>query len=77
MEENVGDTDGLIRILVGAVLGLTSLGILAQEQLIISEMLPLPVIASPVLGVLAIVLLATGFTSKCALYSALGMNTSE
>ena len=70
MEENVGDTDGLVRILVGAVLGLASIGILAN-------MVPLGQIYSPVLGVLSLVLLATGFTGKCGLYSALGINTNE
>jgi hypothetical protein len=77
MEENVGDTDSLVRILLGAVLGAASLLILAQEQGMVTEMVSAPAIASPILGVLALVLLATGLTSKCALYSALGMNTSE
>lgn len=75
MEENVGDTDSLVRIVLGAVLGLASLLILAQEQGMVNEIVSAPVIASPILGLLAIVLLATGFTSKCGLYSALGMDT--
>jgi len=70
MEENVGSTDGLVRIVLGAVSGLASLGILA-------DMVPLDMIYSPVLGVVALVLLGTAFTSKCALYSALGIDTSE
>ena len=70
MEENVGDTDGIVRILVGAVLGLASLGILAN-------MVPIDAVYSPVLGVLSLILIGTGYTSKCALYSALGVNTSE
>lgn len=74
MEENVGDTDSIVRIAVGAVAGLLSLGILAD---VLPSSLALPEIASPILGVVAIVLLATGVTSKCALYSALGMNTQE
>ncbi|MFB6158643.1 MAG: YgaP-like transmembrane domain, partial [Candidatus Nanohalobium sp.] len=77
MEKNVGDTDGLVRMALGAVLGLVSLVVLAQEMNMVSELLPVPAIASPVLGVLAVVLLATGYTSKCALYSALGVDTSE
>lgn len=77
MQENVGDTDGLVRIVLGAVAGVISLVVLAQQQGMLSEMIPLPALASPVLGVIAIVLLATGFTSKCALYSALGIDTSE
>lgn len=77
MEENVGLLDQKVRIGLGAVLGLVSLLVLAQSQGMASEMLPLPAVVSPVLGVVAIVLLATGYTSKCALYSALGMDTSE
>jgi len=70
MDQNVGDMDGLVRILVGAVLGLASLGILAN-------MVPLDALYSPVLGVVALILLATGYTSKCALYSAIGVNTNK
>ncbi len=75
MEENVGDTDSLVRIVLGALLGLASLLILAQEQGMVNEIVSAPAIASPILGVMAIILLATGFSSKCALYSALGMDT--
>lgn len=63
--------DQKVRIAVGAVLGLVSLGIL------FTSMIPLPEIASPVLGVISIILLATGYFRKCAIYSALGMNTAE
>jgi hypothetical protein len=71
METNVGLMDQKVRIAVGAVLGLVSLGIL------FTSMIPLPEIASPVLGVISIILLATGYFRKCAIYSALGMNTAE
>ncbi|QGA80701.1 YgaP family membrane protein [Candidatus Nanohalobium constans] len=74
MEENVGDTDSIVRITLGAVAGLLSLGILAD---VLPSSLTLPEIASPILGVVAIALLATGFTSKCGLYSVLGMDTRE
>jgi hypothetical protein len=74
MEENVGDTDALVRILLGAVAGVLSLGTLTE---MLPSALSLPTVASPVLGVLALALLGTGFTSKCALYNALGMDTSE
>ena len=70
MEENVGSTDQIVRIALGAVLGLASLGILAN-------MVPGPQIASPVLGVVSLMLLATGFTSKCYVYNLAGMDTSE
>lgn len=71
METNVGLMDQKVRIALGAVLGLISLGIL------FTNMIPLPEIASPVLGVVSLILLATGYFQKCALYSALGMNTAE
>lgn len=70
MDKNVGSTDKIVRIVLGAVLGLASIGIL-------TDYVPATEIASPVLGVLSIVLLATGYFGKCALYSALGMDTSE
>lgn len=71
METNVGLMDQKVRIALGAILGLVSLGTL------FTEMIPLPEIASPVLGVLSLILLATGYFRKCALYSLLGMNTEE
>jgi hypothetical protein len=43
----------------------------------ISELVSVPEAASPVLGVVAVVLLATGYFRKCGIYSALGMNTKK
>ena len=77
MDINVGLMDQKVRIGLGALTGLLSLVLLAQAQRMISEMVPLPEVASPVLGVVAIVLLATGYYRKCGIYSALGMDTSE
>ena len=77
MEENVGLMDQKVRIALGAVSGLVSLLVLAQSQSIVSELLPLPAIVSPVLGLVALMLLVTGFRKKCQLYSMLGMDTSE
>lgn len=77
MEENVGLMDQKVRIALGAVSGLLSLLVLAQSQNLVSEMVPLPELASPVLGVVALVLLVTGYRKKCQLYSMLGMDTSE
>lgn len=71
MEENVGLMDQKVRIGLGAVLGLLSLGIL------FSEMIPLPEVASPVLGVISLILLVTGYFRKCAIYSALGLDSTE
>lgn len=68
MAQNVGATDQRVRIGLGAIAGLVSLAVLAGA-------LPLPTLAAPVLGLGAIVLLATGLTGFCGLYSVLGMDT--
>jgi hypothetical protein len=68
MDKNVGSVDRKARTLVGAVAGLLSLAILA-------EAVSLPEIASPVLGVVAIMMLGTAATGTCGLYSLLGVDT--
>lgn len=68
MKENVGSTDGTVRMLVGAVAGLLSLGILAS-------VVPLPAIASPVLGVVSILMIGTSLTGSCPVYTVLGVDT--
>lgn len=70
MEQNVGETDRLVRILLGAVAGLASLAILGG-LLAASGVLAL------VLGIVAIALLATGATGNCGAYSVLGVNTCK
>lgn len=70
MEENVGGNDRLVRILLGAVFGLVSLGILGgyvQAQMILS----------PILGVLSLALLVTAYTRQCKFNEMLGRDTSE
>ena len=68
MAQNVGAADGRIRIALGAVAGLVSLAVLAG-------VLALPALAAPVLGLGAVILLGTGLTGFCPLYSVLGMDT--
>jgi hypothetical protein len=68
MARNVGSTDQLVRILLGAVAGLVSIGILI-------DVVPLPAVSSPVLGVAAMILLVTGVTGFCGLYTVLGVDT--
>lgn len=68
MEQNVGYTDKIFRILLGALTGTASLAILGGY-------LELAKIYSPILGVISLILLATAFTGRCGLYKALGMNT--
>lgn len=68
MVRNVGSTDRQLRIALGALAGIVSLAILADA-------LALPEVVSPVLGIVALVLLATGATGTCGLYSVLGVDT--
>ena len=68
MEQNVGSTDGTARMVVGAVAGLLSLATLAGG-------VPVPAIASPVLGVVSLVLIGTSLMGTCPLYSLLGVDT--
>ena len=68
MERNVGSTDKLVRIVLGALSGVASLAILARSLLA-------PSILSPVLGIVAIAALGTAATGSCGLYSVLGVST--
>jgi hypothetical protein len=77
MERNVGDTDSQVRLALGALSGLVSLAILAQSLNVINEVVALPEILSPVLGVFALALLATSFTRKCPVCSAAGVDTTQ
>jgi hypothetical protein len=68
MDVNVGATDKSVRTLIGAIAGVLSLAILAGQ-------LPAPALASPVLGVVALIMLGTAATRSCPVYAVLGMNT--
>ncbi len=69
MSTNVGSTESLVRVLIGAVVGTVAVATVAGIG-------PLPTVVAPVAGLLSIVLLVTGATSSCGLYSALGIDTS-
>ena len=68
MAKNVGSMDRKLRTVVGAIAGVVSLAILADA-------VSLPEVASPVLGVVALVMLGTAATGTCGLYSLLGVDT--
>ncbi|QSG11708.1 DUF2892 family [Halapricum desulfuricans] len=68
MEQNVGSLDKNVRIVVGAIAGIVSLAVLGGQ-------LDLPAVASPVLGIVAIMMLGTAATGTCGLYSVLGIDT--
>jgi hypothetical protein len=68
MNRNVGSTDKTLRTAVGAVSGAVSIAILA-------EIVSLPILLSPVLGVLAIMMLATAAVGTCPIYRVLGVDS--
>jgi len=68
MEQNVGSLDKNVRIAIGAIAGIVSLAILSGQ-------VDLPEIASPVLGIVAVMMLGTALTGTCGLYSVLGIDT--
>lgn len=70
MEENVGRTDSLGRVALGAILGVVALAILGDA------VAGVPIVLSPVLGALSLLLLVTGATNTCGVYSLLGIDTS-
>ncbi|MEF8812524.1 MAG: DUF2892 domain-containing protein [Halovenus sp.] len=68
MDQNVGSVDQVLRTAVGAVGGLASIAILAGT-------ISLPTVLSPVLGIVAIVMLATAALGTCPLYSVFGIDS--
>ncbi|MFD1686200.1 YgaP family membrane protein [Halobellus litoreus] len=70
MEQNVGRTDGIARVAIGAIAGVISLAILGNA---VSG----PAILSPILGIVSIMMLATGATGRCGVYSLIGVNTCK
>jgi ammonia channel protein AmtB len=68
MEQNVGSSDKLLRTAFGAIAGIVSLAILAN-------FVSAPAALSPVLGLVAIIMLVTGTMGTCPIYSLLGVNS--
>lgn len=68
MNRNVGSTDQSLRTVIGAVSGVASLAILAGS-------VSLPAVLSPVLGVVALMMLVTGTIGTCPIYAALGVDS--
>jgi Protein of unknown function (DUF2892). len=77
MEQNVGETDSQVRLVLGALSGSLSLALLGQSLNLVSGILSLPAIASPVLGVVALALLGTAYTRECPVCAVAGMDTTE
>jgi len=68
MTRNVGSRDRALRTTVGAVAGTASIATLAGA-------VSLPTVLSPVLGVVAIVMLVTATVGTCPIYSMLGVDS--
>ena len=68
MNQNIGATDRGVRTVVGAVAGAVSIATLAGA-------VPLPALAALVLGLVALVMLATAAMNTCPVYSLLGVDT--
>jgi hypothetical protein len=77
MENNVGDTDSQVRVVLGALSGIVALVLLGQSLNLVSGLLTLPAVASPVLGLVAIALLGTAYTRECPVCAAAGVDTTE
>lgn len=68
MNRNVGSVDKTLRTAVGAITGAVSIAVL-------TDTLSLPVALSPVLGIVAIIMLATASMGTCPIYSAFGVDS--
>ncbi|WP_299267900.1 YgaP family membrane protein [Halorientalis sp.] len=68
MNSNVGSTDQALRTAVGAVAGVASIAILGQA-------VSLPAVLSPVLGLVAMVMLTTATVGTCPIYSMFGIDS--
>lgn len=68
MNQNVGSMDKRARTLVGAVAGAVAVATLGGAA-------PLPALAAPVLGVVALLMLVTAAMNTCPVYSLLGVDT--
>jgi hypothetical protein len=68
MDQNVGSTDQVLRTAVGAVAGVASIATLVGTA-------SLPAVLSPVLGIVAIMMLATAAVGTCPIYSMFGIDS--
>lgn len=68
MNRNVGSLDQSLRTVTGAVAGTASIAILLGA-------ISLPMLLSPVLGLVAVMMLATATVGTCPMYSVLGVSS--
>ncbi|WP_257299039.1 DUF2892 domain-containing protein [Haloarchaeobius sp. FL176] len=74
MELNVGSTDRIVRLVLGAVM-LVAAVVVGAGILSVGSGTVATVGAPLVLGVVGLVLLVTGYTQTCPAYSLLGIRT--
>jgi hypothetical protein len=75
MQKNVGNTDRLVRLVVGGVLAVVGLAQLGGVISLAAGTLGLAVGVVAVL--VGLVLVGTGYTQACLLYRPLGINTAK
>lgn len=68
MDRNVGSTDQALRTAAGAVAGAVSIATLTGT-------VSLPMVLSPVLGIVAIMMLVTATVGTCPIYSVFGIDS--
>jgi len=68
MNRNVGSLDQTLRTAIGAVAGAVSIATLA-------EVISLPMVLSPLLGIVAVMMLVTAAVGTCPVYSLLGIDS--
>lgn len=67
VDSNISSTDQKLRVAGGAAAGALSIAVLGGA--------PFPPILSPVLGVIALIMIATATVGTCPIYSALGVSS--
>ncbi|MCT9095996.1 DUF2892 domain-containing protein [Haloarchaeobius sp. HME9146] len=74
MERNVGSTDRLVRLALGAVL-LVAAAVVAAGVVSLGSGTVATVVAPLLLAVVGLVMLVTGYTQSCPAYGLIGMRT--
>ncbi|WP_435363307.1 YgaP-like transmembrane domain [Haloarchaeobius sp. DYHT-AS-18] len=74
MERNVGSTDRLVRLALGAVL-LVAAAVVAAGVVSLGSGTVATVVVPLLLAVVGLVMLVTGYTQSCPAYALVGMRT--
>ena len=69
MNKTVGIKDAKVRTVIGALTGTVSIISLISGSL--------PVVLSPLLGLISVIMLVTAYTGLCPAYSLIGFSTSS